>query len=59
MPGQKETSERTRSDMVILPKRKLRLGEVSTTDRLMKSLPPGAPGHHQSSGAFFTLWLEL
>ena len=51
MPGQKENSERTRSDMVILPKRKLRLGEVSTTDRLMKPLR-GAPGYHQSSGGF-------
>lgn len=38
MPGQKETSERTWSDTVILPKRKLRLGEVSTADRLMKPL---------------------
>ena len=38
MPGQKETSERTWSDSVILPKRKLRLGEVSAADRLMKPL---------------------
>lgn len=38
MPGQKETSERTWSDTVILLRRKLRLGEVSTADRLMKPL---------------------